>query len=166
MSRDTTTLISNTAMRRGQNRPDSTGRTAFQPSNHTLMRGLRPIPPIQKAFRKIIFVVISPAMHVAPTTLRRQLAARSAPVFFRSDLQQRRRDSRSTLFLGEPVEQARAVLSAHPKSPSRLKVCRFADRYILCGRYGAALSCSGGVGITSKAAIVSAYVRALSLSRV
>jgi hypothetical protein len=43
-------------------------------------------------------------------------------------------------FFGESVEQVRADLPAHPESPSRLKVCRFTDRYILCGRYGAALS--------------------------
>jgi hypothetical protein len=36
----------------------------------------------------------------------------------------------------KPVKQARAVLPAYPKSPSRLKVYPFADRYILCGRYG------------------------------
>ena len=75
---------------------------------HMNSRRLRPTP---MACRRTIFAAIRRPMAIVRRIRRRRLAARSELEFFPSDVRARRsRISRPTLFLGEPVEQARAVL--------------------------------------------------------
>jgi len=133
MSLVTTISISSTPTRRGPNRRDSTVHTVFRPSSRKPIRGHR---QIRRAYPRIIFIVSRRGMDIVRRIRRRRLADHLELEFFLSELCVLHVKQGLALFLVEPVQQACAVLPAHPKSPSRLKVCRFTDRYILCGRYG------------------------------